>query len=68
MKSDNDNALRLMSAKEASAATTMSRVLLSMMAKEGKFPQPVQIGVKRQAYVRAEVNAWIDQRIASRAA
>ncbi|MFK4823775.1 helix-turn-helix transcriptional regulator [Paenochrobactrum sp. BZR 588] len=68
MKSDNDNTPRLMSAKEASTATTMSRVLLSMMAKEGKFPQPVQIGVKRQAYVRSEVNAWIDQRIASRAA
>ena len=68
MNHDNDNIPRLMSPKEASAATTMSRVLLSMMAKEGKFPQPVQIGVKRQAYVRCEVNAWIDQRIAERAA
>lgn len=68
MKSDNDNAPRLMSPKEAAEATTMSRVLLSMMSKEGKFPQAVKIGVKRQAYVRAEVHSWIDQRIASRAA
>jgi prophage regulatory protein len=63
----NDNRPRLMSPKEASAATTMSRVLLSMMAKEGKFPLPVTIGAKRQAYVRAEVEAFIDRRIAARA-
>jgi len=64
----NDNRPRLMSPKEASEATTMSRVLLSMMAKEGKFPRPVKIGEKRQAYVRSEVEAWIDARIAARAA
>ncbi|MBC2887225.1 AlpA family phage regulatory protein [Ochrobactrum sp. CM-21-5] len=57
-----------MSPKEASEATTMSRVLLAMMAKEGKFPCPVKIGVKRIAYVRAEVEAWIDSRIGERAA
>lgn len=66
MKHDNDNTPRLMSPKEAAEATTMSRVLLSMMAKEGKFPKPVQIGVKRQAYVRAEVHSWIDSRISNR--
>lgn len=68
MKADNDNVPRLMSPREAAASTTMSRVLLTMMAKEGKFPSPVQIGERRQAYVRAEVNAWIDSRIAARAA
>lgn len=55
---NNDNIPRLMSPKEAAAATTMSRVLLTMMAKEGKFPCPVKIGAKRIAYVRAEVEAW----------
>lgn len=63
---DIDPRPRLMSPKEASQATTMSRVLLSLMAKEGKFPQPVQIGVKRQAYVRAEVEGWIEQKISAR--
>ncbi|KAB2761718.1 AlpA family phage regulatory protein [Brucella anthropi] len=65
---NNDNIPRLMSPKEAAAATTMSRVLLTMMAKEGKFPCPVKIGAKRIAYVRAEVEAWIDARIGDRAA
>lgn len=64
----NDNRPRLMSPKEAAEATTMSRVLLAMMAKEGKFPLPVRIGEKRCAYVRDEVESWIDARIAARAA
>ncbi len=57
---------RLMSPKEASQATTISRTLLAAMAKEGQFPKPVQIGIKRIAYVRAEVEAWINERIAAR--
>lgn len=59
---------RLMSPNEAQDATTMSKVLLRMMANEGRFPQPVPIGERRIAYVRAEVDAWIDARINSRAA
>lgn len=57
---------RLMSPKEAASATTMSRVLLARMSKENRFPQPVQIGIKRIAYVRAEVEAWIEERISKR--
>lgn len=68
MQAANDNKPRLMSPKEASAATTMSRVLLTLMSKEGRFPAPVLVGERRQAYVRAEVEAWIDSKIAARAA
>jgi prophage regulatory protein len=58
----------LMSPKEASQVTTMSRVLLSMMSKEGLFPKPVKIGAKRIAYVRSEVEEWISEKISARAA
>lgn len=68
MEHNNDNKPRLMSPNEAASETTLSRVLLSLMAKEGQFPAPVKIGVKRIAYVRAEVEAWIDARIAARVA
>ena len=64
----NDNKPRLMTPKEAAAATTMSRVLLARMSKENRFPQPVQIGIKRIAYVRAEVEAWIETAIGARVA
>lgn len=57
---------RLMSPKEAAEATSLSRTLLSLMAKEGQFPQPVKLGERRTAYVRAEVEAWIDAKITGR--
>lgn len=64
----NDNKPRLMTPKEAAAATTFSRTMLAIMAKDKKFPSPVPLGEKRIAFVRAEVEAWIDSRIAARAA
>ncbi|UXT96545.1 helix-turn-helix transcriptional regulator [Agrobacterium tumefaciens] len=62
----NDNKPRLMSPKEAAAATTLSRVLLAHMSKENRFPQPLQLTKKRIAYVRAEVEAWIDAAVGAR--
>ncbi len=62
----NDNKPRLMTPKEAATATTMSRVLLARMSKEKRFPQPVQIGLKRIAYVRSEVEDWIENAIGAR--
>ncbi|MDI5926449.1 AlpA family phage regulatory protein [Rhizobium leguminosarum] len=65
----NDNKPRLMSPKEAAVATSLSRTLLSLMSDEDRFPKPVDLtGGRRIAYVRAEVEAWIDSRIAARAA
>lgn len=59
---------RLISPKDAAVATSLSRPLLSLMAAEGEFPKPVRLGERRIAFVRAEVEAWIDARIAARAA
>jgi prophage regulatory protein len=67
-KTENQTPARLMSPNEAAFATTMSKTLLRAMSLEGKFPMPLVIGNKRIAYVRAEVEAWIDARIAGRAA
>lgn len=58
----------LMAPKEAAAATSLSRTYLQMMAEAGDFPKPVRLGERRIAYVRAEVEAWIADRIAARAA
>ncbi len=66
--SANDNQPRLMAPKEAAQATSLSRSLLVLMSKEGQFPQPVKLGERRTAYVRAEVEKWIDERIQGRAA
>lgn len=68
MHHDNDNTPRLMSPKEAAAATSLSRPLLTLMAAEGHFPKPVRLGERRIAFVRAEVEGWIDSKIEARAA
>ncbi|WP_082549858.1 helix-turn-helix transcriptional regulator [Mesorhizobium sp. Root157] len=68
MSPDNDNLPPLMSPKEAAAITSLSRTLLSMLADAGEFPKPVQLTLRRTAYVRQEVISWVDQRIAARAA
>ena len=67
MKPANDNLPRLMSPKDAATATSLSRSLISLMADEGQFPKPVSLGTRRIAFVRAEVEQWIDSRIAARA-
>ncbi|HEY0125307.1 MAG TPA: AlpA family phage regulatory protein [Rhizobium sp.] len=56
-----------MAPKEAAEATSLSRTLLTLMSDEGRFPKPVLLGERRIAFVRAEVEAWIDGRIAARA-
>ena len=70
MKSANDNfpPSRLMTANEAAIATSLSKPLLVLMSREGQFCQTVQLGLRRQAYVRDEVEAWIDSKIAARVA
>lgn len=68
MTAANDNAPRLMTPKEAAIATSLSRPLLTLMAAEGQFPKPIQLTERRIAFIRAEVESWIDARIAARAA
>ncbi len=36
------------------------------LRKAGKFPKPIKLGGQRIAYVEAEIDAWIEQRIAER--
>lgn len=64
----NDNRPRLMTPKEAAAATTFSRGSITALAAEGKFPAPVEISERRITFVRADVEAWIDSRLMARSA
>lgn len=55
----------LISIKEAARITTLSRTTINEKRAAGKFPQPVALGDKRIAFIRAEVVAWINERIAA---
>jgi prophage regulatory protein len=68
MVPDNDNEPRLVSLNDACAMTSMSRTMLNRYRADGRFPIAVSLGERRIAFVRAEVQAWIQERIAARAA
>jgi prophage regulatory protein len=62
-----NNSPVLISIAEAGRLTSLSRSAINRYRSEGRFPQPVPVGFKRIAFVRAEVMAWIEARIAERA-
>jgi len=59
---------RLVSIKSVCAMTSLSRTMVNALRADGVFPVAVELGPRRIAFVRAEVGAWIDARIAARPA
>lgn len=57
---------KLISLNDACELTSLSRTAINRYRSEGRFPQAVSLGEKRIAFVRDEVSAWIDNRIAER--
>ncbi|UQB43140.1 AlpA family transcriptional regulator [Thiomicrospira microaerophila] len=56
----------LLRAKQTQAATGLSRSHLYNLVSKGLFPKPVKLSEKSVAWIEAEVQAWIDSRIAER--
>lgn len=57
----------LISIRDVCQLTSLSRTAINMRRAQGRFPAPVRLGDKRVAFVRAEVEQWIKDRIAERA-
>lgn len=68
LQSANDNLPRMISKKDVCAQTAMSRGMIDALVTVDQFPKPVKLGEKKIAFVRAEIEAWIDSRIAARGA
>lgn len=47
------------------ARTCLSRSTIYAYMREGRFPQPIAISERCVAWVEAEVDAWIAERIAT---
>lgn len=56
----------LLSMKDVCQRTSLSRTAINNMRSKGRFPPPVYLGERRIAFVAAEVDQWIADRIASR--
>jgi prophage regulatory protein len=47
--------------------TTLSQTTIYTLAKDGEFPKQVRIGPNRVVWRRAEVVAWLEQKLAEAA-
>ena len=53
--------MRVLSATEVAAKTSMSVSNIRRMAREGKFPAPFTLTEKRQGWLEQDVNEWISE-------
>ena len=58
--------MRILSAKEVAEKTSFSTGYLRRLAKENKFPKPVQISENRSGWLEEDVLKWIESRIRAR--
>ncbi|WP_457578985.1 helix-turn-helix transcriptional regulator [Ensifer adhaerens] len=56
----------LISMRDVCALTSLSRTMINRLRSTGQFPAAVELGERRVAFVRSEVLAWIEQKIAGR--
>jgi prophage regulatory protein len=56
----------MISMKDVTALTSLSRTTINRLRIDGRFPSSVTLGDKRVGFVRQEVVAWIDAKIAAR--
>lgn len=62
--SANDNFPALISLNDAARLTSLSRTMVNKLRAAGRFPSAVPLGEKRVAFVKDEVAAWVEGRIA----
>lgn len=58
--------IRLINIKDACNKVSLSRTAVNKLRNAGRFPRAVNLGDKRVAFVSAEIDEWIKQRIAAR--
>lgn len=67
MNPANDN-ISFVSFNEAVKITSLSRTMINRLRAAGSFPVPVALGERRIGFVRHEIQQWIADRVAARAA
>lgn len=60
-----DTSPRLVSISQICAMTSLSRTAINAHRAAGTFPKEIPLGERRIAFVRAEVEQWIADRIAA---
>jgi prophage regulatory protein len=54
---------RLLRRKQVEEKTGQARSSLYDAMKQGKFPKPINLGMRSVAWLEDEIDAWIDERV-----
>ena len=57
--------MRILKASEVAAITSFSAGHLRRLARENKFPKPIQISENRSGWLEEDVNQWIQNCVRS---
>ena len=57
--------MKVLSASEVAAKTSMSVSNIRRMVREGKFPTPFALTENRQGWLEQDVDEWISERVRS---
>ena len=58
--------MKLIKLKQVMECTGLARSTVYKFMAEGQFPKPVKLGVRMVAWVEAEIQAWVNEKIANR--
>ncbi len=62
---DNSKPTDLLRIKEVIKMTSLSRSSIYSLQNKNKFPQPIQLGIRAVAWVRADILNWIEEKSSS---
>ena len=54
---------KLLSREEVERRTSLTRGAIYERLRRGTFPAPVKLGARRRAWLEAEIDAWIVERV-----
>lgn len=58
--------VQIVALKDVVKMTSLSRTAINKFRIAGRFPTPISLGEKRIGFVKSEVIAWIEARVAER--
>ena len=61
MPGNSTNSLNILKATQVSARTSISIPHIRRLAREGKFPQPIQLTENRSGWLESDVDQWISE-------
>ena len=66
VKSLEGSSYQLLKLRQVMAMTCLARSTVYMYCADNRFPKPIQLGKRNVAWVKSEVQDWIEQKVEQR--